>query len=149
MFPRVLLDRLLGLWKPRRGSRGYRGLRGVGQAWERLAETHLKRAGYRILDRNVLLRVGEIDFVARDGKTLCFIEVKGRHGTEFGGPAAAVTLEKQRRIFRAAEAYLQRHRPARSACRFDVVAILDQGGEPTVEILRGAFEGPVRPRSRR
>jgi putative endonuclease len=149
MFPRLLLDRFLDLWRVRNVSRRYRGQRGVGQAWERLAETHLKRAGYRILDRNVLLRVGEIDFVARDGKTLCFIEVKGRRGTEFGGPAAAVTPEKQRRIYRAAEAYLQRHRPARSACRFDVVTILDQGETPVVEILRGAFEGPVRSRVRR
>jgi len=149
MFPRVLLERLLAPWRRGRGAKSYRGQRGVGQAWERLAETHLKRAGYRILDRNVVLRVGEIDFIARDGKTLCFIEVKGRHGTEFGGPAAAVTPAKQRRIYRAAEAYLQRHRPARSACRFDVVTILDQGGAPVVEILRGAFEGPVRPRVRR
>jgi putative endonuclease len=148
MTPRFLVRRLIGWWQ-RRAVPRYAGSRGLGQQWERLAEKHLKKAGYRILDRNVVLRVGEIDFVARDGKTLCFIEVKGRHGTEFGGPAAAVTAEKQRRIYRAAEAYLQRRRPARKACRFDVVAILDQGGEPRVEILRGAFEGPVRPRVRR
>ncbi len=148
MTPRFLAERLIGWWRRRAAAR-YAGSRGVGQEWERLAEAHLKKAGYRILERNVALRVGEIDFVARDGKTLCFIEVKGRHGTEFGGPAAAVTPEKQRRIYRAAEAYLQRRRPARAACRFDVVAILDEGGPPRVEILRGAFEGPVRPRARR
>ena len=121
----------------------------MGQEWERLAEKHLKRAGYRILDRNVVTRVGELDFVARDGTTLCFIEVKGRHGLGFGGPAEAVTLEKQRRIFRAAEAYLQRRRPERSACRFDVVSILEEEGARRVEIVRAAFEGPTRPRLRR
>ena len=121
----------------------------MGQQWERLAEKHLKAAGYRILRRNFVTRVGEIDFVAREGKTLCFIEVKGRHGVGFGVPAESVTGEKQRRIFRAAEAYLQRERPERATCRFDVVSILDEGGRPQVEILRGAFEGPARPRVRR
>lgn len=150
MTPRVLVERLIG-WLAGRAPRPapYRGQRGVGQQWERLAEKHLRAAGYRILERNVSLRVGEIDFVARDGKTLCFIEVKGRHGLGFGAPAEAVNAEKQRRIFRAAEAYIQSHRPARSSCRFDVVSVLDEGGKPRVEILRGAFEGPVRARRRR
>jgi putative endonuclease len=147
MTLKAILRRLLAFWKG--GERNYEGLRGVGQEWERLAEKHLKAAGYRIVDRNVATRVGEIDFVAREGKTLCFIEVKGRRGLGFGAPAEAVTAEKQRRIFRAAEAYLQRRRPERSTCRFDVVSILEEGGEPRVEILRGVFEGPTRPRPRR
>jgi len=144
---KVIVARLLELWKRRKPS--YRGQRGLGQKWERLAEKHLKAAGYRILRRNFVTRVGEVDFVAREGKTLCFIEVKGRHGVGFGVPAESVTGEKQRRIFRAAEAYLQRERPERATCRFDVVSILDEGGHPQVEILRGAFEGPARPRVRR
>ena len=147
MTLRTILRRLLGL--VRRAPPSYAGSRGVGQEWERVAEKHLKKAGYRILKRNFVTWVGEIDFVARDGETLCFIEVKGRHGLGFGVPAEAVNAEKQRRIFRAAEAYLQRERPERTSCRFDVVSILEEGGEPRVEILRGAFEGPARPRVRR
>ncbi len=65
-------------------------LRGVGQEWERLAEKHLKEAGYTIRARNFRTRVGEIDFVAQDGNVLCFVEVKGRHGTGFGMPEEAV-----------------------------------------------------------
>src|ERR1700737_1965178 len=147
MTLKVIFAAFLELWKQRTGA--CRGQRGVRQKWERLAEKHLKAAGYRILRRNFVTRVGEIDFVAREGKTLCFIEVKGRHGVGFGVPAESVTGEKQRRIFRAAEAYLQRERPERATCRFDVVSILDEGGRPRVEILRGAFEGPARPRVRR
>ncbi|MEO8433207.1 MAG: YraN family protein, partial [Acidobacteriota bacterium] len=63
-----------------------RGSRGVGQAWEDLAARELRRAGYRILDRNFRAGPGEIDFVARDGRVLCFIEVKGRRGRRFGLP---------------------------------------------------------------
>jgi putative endonuclease len=127
----------------------YRGLRGLGQDWERLAEKHLKKAGYRIRDRNVRTKVGEIDLIAEENGILCFIEVKGRSGTGFGHPAEAVTLEKQRRISRAAEAYLQRERIKKRICRFDVVAILDQGVGGGVEILRDAFRGPFPPRPRR
>lgn len=127
----------------------YRGLRGVGQTWERLAEKHLKRAGYRIRARNVRMKVGEIDIIAEEKGILCFIEVKGRSGLGFGAPAEAITLEKQRRIYRAAEIYLQRERLADSICRFDVVAILDEGHGESVEILRDAFRGPLPPRRRK
>ena len=130
-------------------DRKYRGLRGVGQEWENLAEKHLKIAGYRIRVRNFRTKVGEIDFVAEDGNVLCFIEVKGRHTLRFGAPEEAVNAEKQRRIFRAAQAYLQRERLEDAPCRFDVVAILDGGADPSVTILRDAFAGPPRPRPRR
>jgi putative endonuclease len=144
MFPSVLLSRLVAFFSPRR--RKYRGLRGVGQEWERLAEKHLKEAGYKIRARNFRTRVGEIDFVAQDGNVLCFVEVKGRHGTGFGLPEEAVNAEKQRRIFRAAQAYLQRERLEDVLCRFDVVSILQDESVSNVTIFRDAFVGPTRPR---
>jgi putative endonuclease len=144
MFPSVLLDRLVSFFA-RRPPR-MRGLRGVGQEWERLAEKHLKEAGYTIRARNFRTRVGEIDFVAQDGNVLCFVEVKGRHGTGFGMPEEAVNSEKQRRIFRAAQAYLQREGLEDSTCRFDVVSILQDDSVSNVTILRDAFVGPPRAR---
>ncbi len=142
MTPKTLLERLLAVLRPT--SSRYRGSRGVGQEWEELAARHLERAGYRILARNYRTKAGEIDFVAEDGKTLCFIEVKGRHSLAFGAPAEAVTAEKQRRIWNAAQLYLQKQR-VRPVCRFDVVAIDASGGPVRVEVLRGAFEGPPAP----
>jgi putative endonuclease len=126
-----------------------RGSRGAGQAWEDAAGRALVSEGYRILQRNFRSRVGEIDFVAMDGDVLCFVEVKGRRGSGFGMPEEAVTPEKQRRIFRAAQWYLTGNRGAAPRRRFDVVSILDSGGPPEVRILRGAFVGPPRPRRRR
>lgn len=126
-----------------------RGSRGVGQEWERLAEKTLVASGYRILDRNVRTRAGELDFVARERDTLCFIEVKGRRSMAFGLPEEAVTLEKQRRIFRAAEAYLRRRRIRKARCRFDVVSVSQLEGRTQVQILRDAFVGPPRRRLRR
>src|SRR6266496_3886555 len=147
MTVRVLLERILRLVSGE--QRRYRGLRGVGQEWERLAEKHLKKAGYRIRARNVRTKVGEIDLIAEENGVLCFIEVKGRRGLGFGLPEEAVTFEKQRRIFRAAEAYLQRERLRDTSCRFDVVSILDQDEAGRVEILRDAFRGPISARPRR
>jgi putative endonuclease len=146
--PRKLLDRLLGIIRPVR-PRDYRGLRGRGQTWERLAARRLEAEGYTILVRNFRARAGEIDFVADEKGVLCFVEVKGRSGPGFGSPAEAVTLEKQRRIFRAAEEYLSRDRRASRPCRFDVVSILEEEGRTDVVVLRGAFEQPpARPRQR-
>lgn len=146
MTPRGVLERLLRYLAGRGPRPG--GFRGVGEDWERVAERALEADGYRILARNFRTRMGELDFVAEDGDVLCFIEVKGRGGTGFGLPGEAVTREKQRRIHRAAEAYLMR-RPRRRPCRFDVVTILETEGERRTEILRNAFEGPPRRRRRR
>jgi putative endonuclease len=126
----------------------YRGLRGAGQAWEKLAARELSRAGYDILARNYRTKAGEIDLVARDGRTLCFVEVKGRRSVAYGTAAEAVDREKQRRIWNAAQLYLQREK-VRPDCRFDVVTIDASGDKPRVEILRAAFEGPPAPPPRR
>ncbi|MGH9368891.1 MAG: YraN family protein [Thermoanaerobaculia bacterium] len=143
-WARRIAARLRGLPARPRGSRG------VGYDWERAAEKALGAAGYTILARNFRTRSGEIDFVAEEEGVLCFVEVKGRSGVGFGPPAEAVTTEKRRRIFRAAEAYLQKRRGRRPFCRFDVVAILEKEGQaPQIEILRDAFRGPVKRRRRR
>lgn len=143
-WARRIAERLRGLPARPRGSRG------AGYDWERAAEKALEAGGYRILSRNFRTRMGEIDFVAEDRGVLCFVEVKGRSGEGFGSPAAAVTAEKQRRIFRAAEAYLAGRNAPLPVCRFDVVAILEKREEkPVIEILRDAFQGPVARRRKR
>jgi putative endonuclease len=145
--PRSVLDRLVR-WASGRGPRPA-GLRGAGDDWERLAERRLEAAGYRILERNFRTRTGELDLVAEENGVVCFVEVKGRRGTGFGLPAEAVTGEKRRRIFRTAEAWLARERREGTACRFDVVAILETDAGPQVEILRDAFRRPSGRRRRR
>lgn len=141
MTPRAVLARIFEALRPLRPAR-YLGSRGVGQRFEDLAAKRLKAAGYEIRARNYRGRSGEIDFVAEDNGVLCFIEVKGRSGVGFGAPAEAVTLEKQRRIARAAEEYVRRWRVGRGPRRFDVVAILESDGKAEVSILRDAFDVP-------
>ncbi len=48
----------------------------IGKYGERVAAAFLRRHGYRILYRNFLTPVGEIDLVCRCGEVLAFVEVK-------------------------------------------------------------------------
>jgi putative endonuclease len=98
--------------------------RQIGAAFEEKACTYLKQRGLRILERNFRIRQGEIDIVARDGKTLVFVEVKYRKNTAKGRPEEAVDIRKQRQICKIALFYLSfRKLPLATPCRFDVVAI--------------------------
>src|SRR5216117_2826704 len=92
-----------------------------GKTGEDLACRELERRGYAIIARRYRQRGGELDIIARDGRTLVFVEVKARDGRKFGGGAEAVTAMKQRRIARLAMDYIARHRLYDSPCRFDVV----------------------------
>jgi putative endonuclease len=111
----------------------------LGIAGEDRAADELVRRGYAILERRYRTRHGEIDIIARDGAAIVFVEVKARTGREFGGAAAAVTAYKQRRIVKMAVDYLARHRLTACPCRFDVVAIDFDCGEPVITVYPNAF----------
>ncbi len=112
----------------------------LGQRGEELAVRHLKRSGYRILDRNVVLGRYEIDIIAREGDTVAFIEVKTRVTDDFADPEANVTPEKQRRLRHAAHRYMDGHDDPDCYYRFDVVSVLiPQDRPPTVALHRNAF----------
>src|SRR5437879_13124712 len=98
---------------------------GLGRRGEEAAGNHLLSVGYRILERRYRTRAGEIDFIARDGDAIVFIEVKTRSSFLCGRPAEAVDARKRARIARAATLYLARLRAGEVACRFDVVEAID------------------------
>jgi putative endonuclease len=112
----------------------------LGRWGEDLAVRHLQAQGLEVLDRNWRCRDGELDVVAREGRSLVFVEVKARSGTGYGEPAEAVSLRKARRIHVLAAKWLAEHRPeGRWDLRFDVVSVLRTSGLPEVLHLRGAF----------
>ena len=108
---------------------------------ERLAATHLRAAGWRVLSRNYRLRGGEIDLVCEDPEgVVVFVEVKQRRSDSFGGPAAALDPRQRQRLRRTATHYLAAYlgRPE-AAARFDAVLI---SGSPTrhhLQHLRDAW----------
>lgn len=133
---------------------------GTGKAGELAAVAFLEtRHGYRIVDTNVRMGSrrdglpGELDIIAWDGDTLCFIEVKTRTATASNrdeSPASAVTPAKQVQIARLATVYALRcgllEGSAEVAFRFDIVAVRGtlRRGESVYhcELIRAAFDAP-------
>jgi len=113
--------------------------RQLGDHGEDLAAAALKQQGYKILERNFVTPLGEIDLIARQGRTVVIVEVKTRKNARFGSPQEGVSTAKQARLRRLANYYLKVKRLTASQVRFDVVAVLMAGDIPQVEIIQGAF----------
>ena len=117
----------------------------LGKLGEAYAAAYLEQFGYRLVAANFTLPVGrnlrgavvtsEIDLVAYDGDTLCFVEVKTRASDWFAPPQVNVDLRKRRQIARAARAYRHMLGIEDQPYRYDVLAvILDDA--PQIELLR-------------
>jgi putative endonuclease len=123
----------------------------LGRRGEELAAAYLEQAGIRIVAANFVVPVGrnrvgavinvEVDLVAYDGETLCFIEVKSRMSDWFASPEANVDRRKQRQIARAARAYRRMFDLVSEPYRYDVVTVVLPSGDkqdsgPDVQLLR-------------
>jgi putative endonuclease len=123
-----------------------RGRADLGHRGERAAARYLRRAGYRVVARGLRTTHGELDLVAVEtavsGRSVVFVEVKTRTTHDAGHPVEAVTPDKQRRLTRAAVAFLKRHGLLEYRSRFDVVAVTWPDGQtrPVIEHFKNAFE---------
>lgn len=115
-----------------------RGKDALGRYGEDVAAGHLRDSGLVVLERNWRCDAGEIDIVARDGRTLVVCEVKTRRSQAYGPPAEAVTRAKAARLRRLAMRWVDEHAVRPDAIRIDVVAVLrGPRGPAAVEHLRG------------
>jgi putative endonuclease len=123
----------------------------LGRRGEALAAAYLLRAGFRLVAANFSVPVGrnrigavinvELDLVAYEGETLCFVEVKSRASDWFAPPQANVDRRKQRQIMRAARTYRRMFGLTGATYRYDVVTVVlpaeaDRASEFEVELLR-------------
>ncbi len=123
----------------------------LGRRGEELAAAYLQQLGYRIAATNFALPVGrnrlgvpinvEIDVVAYQGETLCFVEVKSRASDWFAPPQVNVDRRKQRQIARAARAYRRMFGLVGESYRYDVITIVFREEEsdhvaPEIQLLR-------------
>jgi putative endonuclease len=112
----------------------------LGRKGEELALRFLKKKGYRVLERNYVCKMGEMDIIATEKDTLVFVEVKTRTSTTFGPPQLAVNPTKQMQLSKVALNFLKQKNLEDVKARFDVVAILlGQKGEE-IELIKDAFE---------
>lgn len=119
----------------------------IGEYGERLAAEFLEDSGFRLVLANFKVPVGrnrlgvavsgEIDLIALDGETVCFVEVKTRSSDEFSSPLAAVDVRKQRQITRTARIYRKIFNLRGAKYRYDVVSIvLAERNESRIQIFK-------------
>ena len=120
----------------------------LGKLGEQYAAAYLEQLGYRFVAANFTLPVGrnlrgavvnaEIDLIAYEHDTLCFIEVKTRASDWFAPPQVNVDRRKQRQLARAARAYRKIFDLKNDLYRFDVVTVV-LSDPPEIELLRHYF----------
>ena len=118
-----------------------RRARARGVLGEVRAEQFLQSRGMEILARNAVFPGAEIDLIARDGRTVVFVEVKTRASARGAAGRMAVTPAKQRRICRGALAYLAESGQMDAPARFDVIEI--QGERVTHIPDAFPYQGPT------
>lgn len=112
----------------------------LGQRGENAAARYLRNHGYKIIQRNFSCSVGELDIVAKEGKTLVFVEVKTRADDD-PSPETQVDAVKQHHLTKAAKYYLARYGSPPPPARFDVVAVVwPQGRTPSLRHTKNAFD---------
>jgi putative endonuclease len=112
----------------------------LGQRGENMAARYLRNQGYKIITRNFRCELGEVDIIAREGRTLVFVEVKTR-AYDDPTPEEQVNDVKRHQLTKAAKFYLSRYGSPQPPARFDVVAIVwPQGREPQIRHTPDAFE---------
>jgi putative endonuclease len=111
----------------------------LGESGEAAAVRYLENKGYRIVlcnftapigrNRNGAVVKGEIDIIALDGETLCFIEVKTRSTDDFADPLVNVDRRKQAVVTRTARVYRALFGLAKMPFRFDVITVVGRDAE--------------------
>ena len=120
----------------------------LGDRGEALAAEYLVQNDYRLVVSNFKVPVGrnskgvqvtgEIDIIALDCETLCFVEVKTRRSDEFTPIITNVDLRKQRQITRTSKFYRRAFGVWAMEYRFDVVTVLmPRRSEPIIELTKG------------
>jgi putative endonuclease len=112
--------------------------RELGRRGERRAAWFYRLRGYRIVDRNVRSRSGEIDLVVRRGKTLVICEVKTRQTLAAGAGHEAVDREKREQLFRLADRYVVKF--PQLQIRYDILSLFWNGRRFIIEHYPDAFQ---------
>ena len=112
----------------------------TGQDSEFAARAWLEAQNLQHIASNYRCRLGELDLIMQDRQCLVIVEVRYRRTAHYGGALGSITRNKQKRIARAAQHFLQtnpklRHRPL----RFDVIAVSGTGGKFSFEWRKQAF----------
>ena len=110
-----------------------------GKVGEAIAYSYLKKHRYKMVEKNFKTSAGEIDLIVTDKKYLVFVEVKMRSSLSMGYPREAVNNYKQNKIKLVAMQYLKLHSIINVPVRFDVIEIVGDEHNYTIEHFVNAF----------
>jgi len=110
----------------------------LGNKGERLALDFLVANGYTILEKNYRFQKAEIDIIAQKEDILAVIEVKTRSTDYFGNPQDFVNKKKIELLLKTINHYVDQ-KDLDLEIRFDIIAILIQGGKTNIEHIEEAF----------
>ncbi|MFK2818549.1 YraN family protein [Flavobacteriaceae sp. LMIT009] len=110
----------------------------LGKKGEELAVDHLLKNGYTIVERNYRFDKAEIDIIAQKKDTLAIIEVKTRSSTDFGDPQDFVKPKQIKNLVKAVDEYVTIN-DLDVDIRFDIIAIVKNGNNCSIEHLEDAF----------
>ncbi|MBF0549686.1 MAG: YraN family protein [Deltaproteobacteria bacterium] len=116
------------------------GTKVLGTIGEKAAAEFLKRKGYEILDVNFTCPLGELDIVARDGRTIVFVEVKTRSAGQIIRPKDQVGQRKIQRLSALAVYYRKKMNLLQTSGRFDVIGVIVGPAGMEIEHIEHAFE---------
>lgn len=109
----------------------------TGSEGEDLACQHLRKLGYKILQRNFRIRGGEIDIICQDKDYLVFVEVKTRYSHEYGLPQESITPWKIKALLKTAQFYIQKIKWGDRGYRIDLVSLdFADSGKPEIELIK-------------
>ena len=127
-----------------------------GKFGENFAFNYLKKMGYKIIAKNFVGTVGEVDIVAIETKlarkksgdfdkmskliqnedVLCFIEVKSRNNTDYGNPSDAVDYSRQRKYYSLSYEFMTKNNLKDYQHRFDIIEVF---GKNEINHIKNAF----------
>lgn len=108
----------------------------LGQEGESQAVTFLQKNGHKILSTNYRYGRDEIDIISCIENILVFTEVKARSNYGGGFPEVAVSKQKQRRIAKVAQDYIEKNNYF-GEIRYDIISIVT--GYPIYHIKDAFF----------
>ena len=110
-----------------------------GRVFETIAAEYISANGYKILCQNWHFGKAEIDIIAQKEETLVVLEVKHRKTAFFGSPQSFISKAQQKRIIRAANAYVEKIN-WQGEVRFDVIGVVGSEKQHSLEHINMAFQ---------
>ncbi len=110
-----------------------------GKVYEDLAVDFLRKNKFKIIARNFKCRFGEIDIIAREKNTLCFIEVRKRKTNSLVTAVESVDRKKREKIKITSLFYLKQNKERFENLRYDVISLTQEKEKLNLDLIRGAF----------